>query len=194
MQVHIEHVHVNTAAGTPPIDIEALMQRLAALPAPAATQANAPRIGQPWPGQGGIYAGLIRCADGDYHLIVPTADAASVESIEWGGYGHQEVATSDTDGPANTRTLVASEQSHPAAQWANGLDIEGHADWHLPSRRELRLCWVNVPELFDDGWYWTSTQHSAHTAWSQVFDGGGQDYDGKDNELRARAVRRFKAQ
>jgi hypothetical protein len=222
MQIHIEHVHVN--AVTPPIDVEALLQRLAAQQASqsggdsldltqeraalareqriaqsiknaAMAQATTPRIGQPWLEQGGVYAGLIRCADSDFHLIVPTAAAGSVERIAWGGYGENESgATSETNGPANTQALADSTHAHEAAQWAHSLDIDGHTDWYLPSRRELRLCWVNVPELFANGWYWTSTQASARSAWCQGFDGGGQGDDGKDSELRARAVRRFKAQ
>jgi hypothetical protein len=43
-------------------------------------------------------------------------------------------------------------------------------------------------------WYWSSTQYSAHSAWCQLFGDGGQYYDGKSSELRARAVRRFKAE
>ena len=46
-------------------------------------------------------------------------------------------------------------------------------------------------EAFEPVWYWTSTQCSADTAWSQNFDDGDQDSNGKGYELRARAVRRF---
>ncbi|MDT4813073.1 hypothetical protein FQZ97_460440 [compost metagenome] len=151
-----------------------------------------PAIGQYWRGQGGIYAGLMRGENGrpDYHLIVPTAPEASTK-ISWGAAGEgEDGATSDFDGLANTRGLVESEHEHPAAQWAAGLEIEGHRDFYLPARRELRLCWVNVPELFEKGWHWSSTQFSPYDAWIQDFDDGAQ-YDGhKDDEGRARAVRR----
>ena len=40
-------------------------------------------------------------------------------------------------------------------------------------------------------WYWSSTQSSAHYAWSQDFADGGQDRDPKGSAFRARAVRRF---
>jgi len=49
-------------------------------------------------------------------------------------------------------------------------------------------------EALEDTWYWSSTQYSAHLAWYQDFVDGGQDFIGKLNELRARAVRRFKAE
>jgi len=154
----------------------------------------APAIGQFWPGQGGIYAGLMRGHDGnpDYHLIVPTDPRGFVREIAWGSQGKEEAgACSDFDGQANTTALAKSKHDHPAAEWADALDIEGHADFYLPSRRELRLCWVNVPELFDEGWYWSSTQHSALYAWNQGFGDGGQGISDKDTALRARAVRRF---
>ncbi|WP_377153286.1 hypothetical protein ACFJIX_17855 [Roseateles sp. UC29_93] len=35
-----------------------------------------------------------------------------------------------------------------------------------------------------------TTQYSAHNAWNQSFDDGNQNNDDKDNENRARAVRR----
>jgi hypothetical protein len=49
-------------------------------------------------------------------------------------------------------------------------------------------------QALDDTWYWSSTQLSAHYAWYQGFDDGYQYGDDKINELRARAVRRFKAE
>lgn len=163
-------------------------------PAVVESPTSAPAIGQFWRGQGGIYAGLMRGHDSnpDYHLIVPTDPHGFVREIAWGSQGKEEAgAVSDFDGQANTAALVKSKHDHPAAEWAAGLDIDGHADFYLPSRRELRLCWVNVPELFEEGWYWSSTQYSAHIAWTQRFDGGNQGNFVKDFALRARAVRRL---
>lgn len=156
--------------------------------------AQPPSIGQPWPGQGGIYAGLMRGENGtpDYHLIVPTSPTAAVDVIPWGSHGKSEDgAISDADGLANTRALVDSKHSHPAAEWAACLEVDEHRDFYLPARRELRLCWVNVPELFPEGWHWSSTQYSPHFAWLQVFGGGDQSLVHEDIEFRARAVRRI---
>lgn len=178
--------------------VEALLQRISK-PAPLIGEPatlHPPRLGEPWPGQGGVYAGLMRGENGqpDYHLIVSKDRAAYIESIAWGGFEIDEPgAASDFDGAANTRALVESEADHPAAEWAAELEIEGHADFYLPARRELRLCWVNVPELFADGYYWTSTQYSAHLAWGQSFGSGYQGYGHKGTEYRARAVRRLLA-
>ena len=155
---------------------------------------TAPRIGQPWPGQGGVYAGIMRGHDGkpDYHLIVPADPAAYTDGITWGPRGRDiEGAKCEWDGRANTFALYSDGRDHPAAEWAYGLDIDGHNDFYLPSRRELRLMWTNVPELFEPGWYWSSTQCSAGNAWLQGFGDGTQNILDKDGEYRARAVRRL---
>lgn len=165
------------------------------IPGQLITSFAPPTIGQHWHGQGGVYAGLVRGTDGtpDYHLIVPTDPAGQLEEIEWGGYGQNEPgATSDRDGLANTRSLFDSEHDHPAAQWATDLEIDGFRDWYLPARHELRLCYLNVPELFStDGWYSSSTQYSPYGAWIQDFDAGSQDTGLKDGTRRAVAVRRI---
>lgn len=158
-----------------------------------ATAAAIPAIGLPWPEQGGIYAGLMRGANGqpDYHLVVPAGAAAFVQKISWGGYEKDEPgAACEYDGQANTLALVNSKHSHPAAEWAEALEIEGHADFYLPSRRELALCYANLPELFEKGWHWSSTQYSPGYAWFQYFADGYQTSVHKGSEDRARAVRR----
>ena len=154
-----------------------------------------PAIGETWASQGGVYAGLMRGADGhpDYHLIAPKTSQGQVEKIEWGARGEEEnQATSERDGLTNTRALCESPYDHPAAEWAAGLELNGHRDWYLPARRELALCYATVPELFErSGWYWSSTQYSAYGAWTQAFGDGGQSLCHKLDALRARAVRRF---
>ena len=152
-----------------------------------------PRIGEQWPSLGGVNAGLMRGQDGpDYYLIVPTHSDAFIREIAWGSRGTDEAgAKSEWDGAANTRALIESGHSHPAAEQIAALVIDGHSDFYLPARREIRLAWVNVPELFEDGYYWTSTQFSSSYAWCQYFDDGGQSSYGKGESLRARAVRRL---
>jgi hypothetical protein len=152
-----------------------------------------PRVGELWPGQG-IYAGIMRGDPGepDHHLFI-AADPASIKtSVAWGPRDIEVAgAKSERNGAANTAALAACLQEHPAAKWAAGLKIDGHSDWYLPSRRELRLLWVNCAEAFPAGWYWSSTQFSAYYAWHQYFDDGYQDVDDKACQGRARAVRRL---
>lgn len=158
---------------------------------------NPPAIGSYWHGEGGIFAGTVRGENGqpDYHLVVPNDPSGQVESIKWGADGEDEPgAQSLRDGLANTRVLFESEHDHPAANWATDLTIDGHRDFYLPARHELRLCYLNVPELFSTkDWYWSSTQYSPNHAWIQGFGGGNQGDDLKDYARRAVAVRRVSA-
>jgi hypothetical protein len=124
-----------------------------------------PRIGTIWFGQGGIYAGVARGGfDGrpDYYLIV---------------------------GPEHDGTL----KWDPAMQWAKDLLVEGFGDLVLPRRREQALLFANVPELFKEEAYWSCEAHASNSdyAWFQYFDDGYQDYWTKDNQIRARVVRRI---
>ena len=174
--------------------VGAVLKETVALAKHKKSKLKAPAIGSYWLDQGGIYAGMVRGEDGtpDYHLIVPTDPAGQVDKIKWGGAGKEEPSTtSHRDGKANTNALCNSHHEHPAAKWTFTLSIQGHSDWYLPARHELRLCFLNVPEQFDtDGWYWSSTQCSPYGAWVQDFVDGGQLGYGKDLALRARAVRR----
>lgn len=149
-----------------------------------------PFIGGYWAGQGGIYAGMIRGENGapDRFLIVPTAPQAEIGPVEWGSRG-SEIPNCDSNlnGHGNTAAMV--EAGNDLALKIAGLRIEGHSDFYLPARHELRLCFLNVPELFQKEWYWSSTQYSVHGAYYQSFETGDQDLGGKLSELRARAVR-----
>ena len=168
---------------------------LAETSAPAVPLAGAqplltpPRIGQVWPGQGGIYAGIARGDDADWHLILAStglgrlAWATSAKAIKG--------ATSARDGLLNTLALVAAKGTHPAAEACRTLEIEGHNDFYLPAQFEAALLYANVREHLSTEWHWTSTQFSAGSAWTQLFYDGTQ-YDGdKKFAARARACRRL---
>ena len=65
----------------------------------------------------------------------------------------------------------------------------------VPAQTQVAAFRAGGSEAFDDVWYWSSTQHASvsYDAWCQGFGGGGQGLSSKDNQLRARAVRRVKA-
>jgi hypothetical protein len=140
---------------------------------------------------GGVYVGVVRgCDCPDYHLFVPP-DAAAQTSLPWGGYEHDEPgAKSERDGLANTLALCESKIEHPAAKFARSLELYGLKDYYLPSREELRLCFINCRALFEPQWYWSSTQSSPDSAWVQNFNDGYQYLVHKDIPNRVRAVRR----
>ncbi|MCH0754343.1 DUF1566 domain-containing protein, partial [Pseudomonas aeruginosa] len=71
------------------------------------------------------------------------------------------------------------------------VTISGHNDFYLPAQAELMLAWANVPEVFAEGWCWSSTQYSADLAFSTSFsDGNAYDF-GKYYDFRVRPVRRL---
>lgn len=160
-------------------------------PAPATTTAlTPPAPGQPWPGQGGIYICTLPAQFGlpARHLVVGTNEA---EDLTWGPYDDEAAgATSQTDGRTNTAALTASGKGHPAATWASQYTEDGHADYYLPSRIELLMCYLHAPQAFKtSGWYWSSSQYSRYYAWCQDFEYGYSTAYRKGNEFRARPVR-----
>lgn len=157
-----------------------------------------PAAGEYWPGQGGIYGGILPAFDGlpARHMIFSAADAP--EQLTWGPYGNKvDCASSRTNGRANTATLLAlptdeaSEgPTYPAAAWAAAYTADGHTDFHLPSQAELFMASLYAPRAFEqDDWYWSSTQDSAYHAFVQDFESGLSDWSFKGNVYRVRAVR-----
>ncbi len=148
-----------------------------------------PAIGQPFPGQGGIYAGFIPARNGaeGYHLILGDELPGR---FEWGPYDDLTEATSLTDGLANTQALVAAGAQYPAAKAASNYVAEGHGDFYLPSAAELYEVWLNLNGKLS-GWVWSSSQRSANVAFHLGFDDGDQYSTGKSCALRVRPVRRF---
>lgn len=151
-----------------------------------------PRLGEYWPGHGGYNGGLV-AARGDvpaHYLIIAKED---VGDHEWGGRGVEVKSLSKTDGRTNTEVLCnGDDNEHPAANACTEYRADGHHDFYLPAAAELYQGWLNCPEVFaQDCYYWSSSQRSAHLAFSMYFDDGLQYYGVKDCELRVRPVRRF---
>lgn len=70
-----------------------------------------------------------------------------------------------------------------ATKWAKEQGGE------LPTRLVAALIFANVQDRPQEGWHWTSEEHSASYAWSCDFDNGSQYTDHKSYEGRAVAVR-----
>ncbi|MBX9756303.1 MAG: DUF1566 domain-containing protein [Pseudomonadaceae bacterium] len=162
-------------------------------PAPSLPAGAVPPLGANWPGQGGVNAGLMRGLDGarDYYLIVPTGADAEFEDLKYGPRDLEvKGADSPWDGLANTKALIASGKSHPAAEACAAFTRDGHSDFYLPARRELQTAEAVCPEVFSKGWHWSSSQRSAGYAFSMSFGVGTQLSHAKNGELRVRPVRR----
>jgi hypothetical protein len=127
------------------------------------SQTAPPTIGEYWPGQGGIYAGVARGRDGapDYHLVL--CKEATDRDFTW----------------------------RAALDHAKTIEADGHKDFTVPTRWESALLYANLQDQFDtDYWHWTSTQFSELRAWNQDFYYGYHYDDDKDYERRVRFVRR----
>lgn len=127
-----------------------------------------PKIGEEWPEQGGIYAG-IRIGKGgadDYLLIV---------------------------GPEHDGYLTWNS----AIEWAGTLAVVGaHRDFALPTRLEGAALFDRMRSSFQPYRYWLSEQPASNStyAWAQSFDNGCQFGYHKVSDFRARSVRRLPIQ
>ncbi|MEJ0061854.1 MAG: DUF1566 domain-containing protein [Alphaproteobacteria bacterium] len=179
--------------------------------------------GSPAPGtlcaDGTVYAGL-SSAPGAPKMYVTRCDggrswdgsacSGSRATYTWNNGTSNWSATGDVcgvsanDGEAVTGCIAAITDSgngapHAAAQFCDGLDMHGHADWYLPSRSELDTLRINRAAIGDfrsdtvpDGnnGYWSSTEVIYDRALMQWFSDGDQDGDFKANVWFVRCARR----
>jgi hypothetical protein len=76
------------------------------------------------------------------------------------------------------------------------LIFNGYSDWHLPSKEELNLVYVNLKRIevggFEDRYYWSSSESSANDAWTIHFGNGSPSDNNKSHRSTyVRAVRAF---
>ena len=130
-------------------------------------------------------------------LIATSADDSA--GLQWGGYGTTTNADSDTDGAANTTTIVGALGAGTyAAQLCNDLSIAGGytTGWFLPAKNQLNTLFTNQVDIggFAGDNYWSSTESTDNPtefAWLQHFGSGIQNKDYKDYGFRVRCVRAF---
>lgn len=148
-----------------------------------------PAIGQIWPGQGGIYAGVLppRGDQPAYHLVIAAVD---VGRFEWGLHGDDAPAQSLVDGQSNTAALIESGGDYPAAKAAAAYVADEHADFYLPAAAELYEAWMNLGDRAW-GWHWSSSQRTPGSVLGQYFDVGSQNLMAKYSEFLVRPVRRL---
>ncbi|MBX7274584.1 DUF1566 domain-containing protein [Pseudomonas sp. ERGC3:05] len=155
--------------------------------APAGDALTPPAIGEIWPGQGGIYAGIRQYSEGLCHVIFAADDLGP---YPWSNTSF-DLITSRVDGRENTEALNACEHSNPAAEHACNYGADGHQDFYLPSIGELSHAWLYTPESFAKEAYWSSSQRSAYGAYTVDFEDGWLGNNAKHNERLARPVRRI---
>lgn len=153
---------MSTAAAKKPAAKRASATKTAT--AVAAVPTTAPKIGEYWPGQGGIYLGLARADDDNPQGHLVLCDVAPAARMTWAD----------------------------AIEYAKTQSADGHSDLRLPTRFEAALIYANGQKHVDQSaWHWTGTQYSRSSAWVQNFDDGFQNNAYKDYDYRVRLVRRF---
>ena len=151
-----------------------------------------PRIGADWPGQGGVFIGIIK-GEGtqpDYCLIAPVG--LTLAPKRWGPDKKLPAAQSILDGKANTVAMFAAGSD--MAREVVALTHAGHNDWYIAARNEARIAFAGAPELWgNSGYRWTSTQDAGwgDAAWAQDFGGGYQHNWHKLGEFPALVLRRI---
>ena len=101
---------------------------------------------------GGFYAGQIRVGEEFFALIVSPKATGEHKRIEWAkDLKLVDGARSFFDGLANTQAMA--EHGSALADWAIGLRIADHADWYLPSRDELELCYRNLKPTTKENYF-----------------------------------------
>ena len=97
----------------------------------------------------------------------------------------------DADGNLHHVILLPGDNDdapHEAQlEWAKSIGGD------LPNRIEQAMLWANHRDQFKKDWYWSNEIHHSESgwAWFQYFVYGSQDFYGRGDGLRARAVRRL---
>lgn len=149
-----------------------------------------PFFGEIVPGEDARFGAIMRGEAGkDYAILVPDMPLIS---CQWSAYSRKLVVgmQSLTDGYKNTQAMLAAKNS--LALLMKELPFLYRTDLYLPAKAELWALRANVPELFSEGWYWTSTENSAGDgAYIQDFSGCGSTWSIKTNKHHVRFVRKI---
>jgi len=97
-------------------------------------------------------------------------------------------------GNANTSQIVTDQGAGVYAAWiCNNLNSGGYSDWYLPSKDELDKLYINRAAIgtFFPGSYWSSSEASSSSAYTENFVTGISSLQNKNNSYNVRAVRFF---
>ncbi|HOZ56435.1 MAG TPA: DUF1566 domain-containing protein [bacterium] len=137
--------------------------------------------------------GKVFYLSGGHGLISMTSDTSA--SAQWGCYGSTiSGADSTTDGAQNTIDIVnGCAEASRAARLCSDLSSGGYTDWYLPAKDQLNTLYTQraVVGGFTTSNYWSSTENSSNSAWSQYFNLGNQSNNYKNNGFYVRCIRSF---
>ncbi len=186
----------------------------------AGTSAGWINIGPPSVNIGDVYGGgklayLLVSGDPGYDANVAHGLIASNSDNGPGGMGlswnynaanniTNATATALGTGLANTNTInTVNGGSGYAAYYARAYTGGGYNDWYLPSKDELNKLFLNnlaiggftTSQNNQGSWYWSSSETSQSTVWTQDFynltQGPQSNTSQKNSNYRIRAIRKF---
>ena len=147
--------------------------------------------------------GIIFYLDGNGGGLI--AAPSDIASAEWGCINTWISGPNSTGvgtGLQNTESILNyCPTSNIAAEYCAYNTLGGYTDWFLPSKDELNLMYLNIGQgnalglanigVFNNSFYWSSTQIISHDAWGQNFSNGSQYGNDKDVHNYVRAIRAF---
>jgi len=88
--------------------------------------------------------------------------------------------------------VILLDGDNDDANWDSAMAWAKSIGGDLPDRVEQAMLHKYLSDQFQKDYYWSNTQHASYSgcAWCQGFYNGYQDLGRKNNECRARAVRR----
>jgi hypothetical protein len=115
-----------------------------------------------------------------------------VSQYKHGGF---VVYEKDGHGLVAAITDLGEMELNAAKTACDELILNGYSDWHLPTKDELNVLYVNLKQVGVGGFaaknYWSSKGNLNNFAWHKDFFDGSQDNDPKDYTYYVRAVRAF---
>jgi hypothetical protein len=144
--------------------------------------------------QGGKIAYIFQPGDpgyveGELHGLITVLDSQILQAT-WGCYGANENYSTSIkgakgwgvgEGKNNTSAIIQNcREKAIAAKLCNDLELNGYADWYLPSIGELIILYENRDSvgIGTNGYqtYWSSTESTPAQAWIFNFNGNGSPH------------------
>ena len=149
-------------------------------------------IGDTGPAGGVVFFDKGSYSNGWRYMEAWTADQSGTHQWKTSLTSTPGTTTSIGSGYANTYSAMAGT-AHPAAAVVRSATHGGYSDWFLPSRDELNEIVVQKGVIggFAAGYYWSSSESDASTAWQYNVGVGNRFDEYKVLEFRVRAARRF---
>lgn len=161
---------------------------MAAVPDAAQPRRLLPAPGAALPGQGGVFGGITRGADGQLLALIVATDPRGILTGPLGADNKTiPGAQSMWDGMGNTKALAA--EGSTVCQQLLELEIDGQRDFFLMSQADAHVLAAFVPSMFPEGWHYTSTTRGAYYVVVQYFQVGDQDSSVRYGHRPLRAVR-----